>query len=313
MALGGLLDHLAGQVDARRAQAEPGQERGDVARPAAHVPHPGLAAADLADLFGEHGQQRPVQRLAPQFVAQRLGVGGRHGVVAGPGLIMGHEAHSSPSTSRVVPSRGAGATEGVEGVPPIRSAAWAGEVPSIRTPRSASTAISTAAQLIDVSARSNVHGKCGRLSQSTTCPRNGPGPRNSRSPRLPMAPPSSSPSAIVQARLRSLAWTIALGLLLGGAMGNLGDRLFRGPGPFRGQVVDWLNLPHFPWTFDLADTSISCAAVLIAVLALRGVRIDGTSPAHAADRIGGTPSTPSVAPAPRDGTTRLVDGDECAS
>jgi len=114
-------------------------------------------------------------------------------------------------------------------------------------------------------------------------------------------------------RLRSLAWTIALGLLLGGALGNLGDRLFRGPGPFRGQVVDWLNLPHFPWTFNLADASITCAAVMIAVLALRGVRIDGTSPAHAADRIGGNPLTPSVAPAPRDGTTRLVDSDDCAS
>ena len=86
-------------------------------------------------------------------------------------------------------------------------------------------------------------------------------------------------------RLRSLAWTIALGLLLGGAMGNLGDRLFRAPGLLRGRVVDWINLPHFPWTFNLADASITCAAVLIAVLALRGVRIDGTSPAHAASRI----------------------------
>jgi len=89
-------------------------------------------------------------------------------------------------------------------------------------------------------------------------------------------------------RLRSLAWTIALGLLLGGALGNLGDRLFRAPGPLRGQVVDWINLPHFPWTFNLADASITCAAVLIAVLALRGVRIDGSSPAHAADRADGS-------------------------
>jgi signal peptidase II len=114
-------------------------------------------------------------------------------------------------------------------------------------------------------------------------------------------------------RLRSLAWTIALGLLLGGAMGNLGDRLFRAPGPLRGQVVDWINLPHFPWTFNLADASITCAAVMIAVLALAGVRIDGTSPAHAVDRIDGgpstpstrstpsTPSTPSGAPAPHEG------------
>ena len=81
-------------------------------------------------------------------------------------------------------------------------------------------------------------------------------------------------------RLRSPAWTIALGLLLGGATGNLGDRLFRAPGLLRGRVVDWINLPHFPWTFNLADASITCAAALIAILALRGIRIDGTTPAH---------------------------------
>jgi len=84
-------------------------------------------------------------------------------------------------------------------------------------------------------------------------------------------------------QLRSVPWTVALGLLLGGAMGNLGDRIFRSPGPFRGAVVDWINLPHFPWTFNLADAAITCAAVLIAGLALRGIRIDGTSPAHAAE------------------------------
>jgi signal peptidase II len=84
------------------------------------------------------------------------------------------------------------------------------------------------------------------------------------------------------ARLRSLAWTIALGLLLGGAAGNLGDRLFRAPGPLRGSVVDWLNLPHFPWTFNLADAAITCAAVLIGVLVVCGVRIDGAAPAGAA-------------------------------
>ena len=83
------------------------------------------------------------------------------------------------------------------------------------------------------------------------------------------------------ARLHSLAWTIGLGLMLGGAAGNLGDRLFRAPGPLRGSVVDWLNLPHFPWTFNLADASVTCATVLIVILALCGVRIDGASPADA--------------------------------
>ena len=93
------------------------------------------------------------------------------------------------------------------------------------------------------------------------------------------------------ARLRSLAWTVGLGLLLGGAAGNLADRLFRGPGPLRGSVVDWLNLLHFAWTFNLADAAVTCAAVLIGVLILSGVRIDGTSATSAArgERITGTP------------------------
>ena len=77
-------------------------------------------------------------------------------------------------------------------------------------------------------------------------------------------------------RLRSLAWTIAIGLLLGGATGNFSDRLFRSPGPLRGRVVDWINLPHCPWTFNIADSSITCATVLMAILAVRGLRTDGT-------------------------------------
>jgi signal peptidase II len=84
------------------------------------------------------------------------------------------------------------------------------------------------------------------------------------------------------ARLCSLAWTIGFGLLLGGAVGNLSDRLFRAPGPLRGSVVDWLNLPHFPWTFNLADAAITSAAVLIGILALWGVRIDGAAAAGTA-------------------------------
>ena len=59
-------------------------------------------------------------------------------------------------------------------------------------------------------------------------------------------------------RLRSVPWAITLGLLLGGAVGNLGDRIFRSPGPFRGYVVDWIQLPHWP-VFNVADCA-SCAA-----------------------------------------------------
>jgi lipoprotein signal peptidase len=75
--------------------------------------------------------------------------------------------------------------------------------------------------------------------------------------------------------LRSIGWAIALGLLLGGATGNLLDRIFRAPAPFQGHVVDWIQLPHWP-VFNLADSSICCAGVLVVLLALRGIRLDGT-------------------------------------
>ncbi|WP_242614146.1 signal peptidase II [Actinomadura roseirufa] len=75
--------------------------------------------------------------------------------------------------------------------------------------------------------------------------------------------------------LRSLPWAVCLGLLLGGALGNLGDRLFRAPGPLKGHVVDWIELPHYP-VFNLADSAIVCGGVLAVVLAARGLQIDGT-------------------------------------
>lgn len=74
--------------------------------------------------------------------------------------------------------------------------------------------------------------------------------------------------------LASSAWAVVLGLLLGGALGNLSDRMFRSPGPFRGHVVDWIELPHWP-IFNLADVCINIAAVLILILAWRGVRLSG--------------------------------------
>ena len=75
--------------------------------------------------------------------------------------------------------------------------------------------------------------------------------------------------------LRSNSWAITLGLLLGGATGNLLDRIFRAPGAFQGRVVDWIELPHWP-VFNLADSSIVCAGVLVVLLALFGIRLDGT-------------------------------------
>jgi signal peptidase II len=79
-------------------------------------------------------------------------------------------------------------------------------------------------------------------------------------------------------RIRSLPWAISLGLLLGGATGNLTDRLLRSPGPGRGYVVDWIRLPHWP-IFNIADSAIVCGGVLAVLLSARGLRIDGTKQA----------------------------------
>lgn len=79
----------------------------------------------------------------------------------------------------------------------------------------------------------------------------------------------------VASRLGSVAWAVALGGVLGGALGNLTDRLFRDPGPFRGHVVDWISVPNYP-VFNIADSAIFCAAVLMIYLSFRGIGLDGS-------------------------------------
>ena len=76
-------------------------------------------------------------------------------------------------------------------------------------------------------------------------------------------------------RLRSLPWAVVLGLLLGGACGNLADRLFRAPGPFRGAVIDWVDVQVWP-VFNVADTAIVCGGALALLLSGRGLRLDGS-------------------------------------
>ena len=75
-------------------------------------------------------------------------------------------------------------------------------------------------------------------------------------------------------RLRDRGWAVALGLLLGGAVGNLIDRLLRQPGPMRGHVIDFLQLPNWP-VFNLADSAICVAAAVVMWRSLRGVGLDG--------------------------------------
>src|SRR3954447_3394046 len=75
-------------------------------------------------------------------------------------------------------------------------------------------------------------------------------------------------------RLASRPWAVTLGLLLGGALGNLVDRVLRAPGPFRGHVVDWIELPHWP-VFNVADSAIVVGGWLAVLLASRGVPLEG--------------------------------------
>lgn len=90
-------------------------------------------------------------------------------------------------------------------------------------------------------------------------------------------------------RLRSGGWAVGLGLVLGGAAGNLGDRLFRAPGPLRGRVVDFLSVfapdgSVFP-VFNVADSAICVGGVLLVLLAALGHEYDGRrqpSPAQTA-------------------------------
>ncbi|HET9379684.1 MAG TPA: signal peptidase II [Streptomyces sp.] len=76
-------------------------------------------------------------------------------------------------------------------------------------------------------------------------------------------------------KLYSTPWAIALGLLLGGALGNLTDRVFRSPGVFEGAVVDFIAPKHFA-VFNLADSAIVCGGILIVLLSFRGLDPDGT-------------------------------------
>ena len=87
-------------------------------------------------------------------------------------------------------------------------------------------------------------------------------------------------------RLGSRGWAVALGLLLGGAVGNLVDRLVREPGFARGHVVDFIDYAGF-FVGNVADIAVVSAAVLIAWMSLRGIGLDGkrhTDDAQPADR-----------------------------
>jgi signal peptidase II len=111
-------------------------------------------------------------------------------------------------------------------------------------------------------------------------------------------------------RARGLPIAVALGLLLGGAVGNLLDRLLRGDHPLRGEVVDFVKVGPWP-VFNLADSCIVIGGILLALLLgrpERGAEPEGgrPSPPAGAERGSGSPpvSTPGARPEPPGGAER---------
>lgn len=76
-------------------------------------------------------------------------------------------------------------------------------------------------------------------------------------------------------RIRSFAWSILFGLLLGGTLGNLSDRLLRPPHFGEGHVVDFIQVIGFPAIFNIADSAIVVSMGLFIVLTILGLRLDG--------------------------------------
>lgn len=77
-------------------------------------------------------------------------------------------------------------------------------------------------------------------------------------------------------RIRSIAWAIVFGLLLGGVMGNLTDRYFRDPGFPEGHVIDFIYTPWMlPAIYNFADIAIVSSMALFMILTLRGIGLDG--------------------------------------
>jgi signal peptidase II len=72
-------------------------------------------------------------------------------------------------------------------------------------------------------------------------------------------------------KVTNQSWALALGIALGGILGNFSDRLFRQPGFLSGQVVDWIELPHWP-TFNIADSSIVISAIIVVILSVRNIK-----------------------------------------
>lgn len=78
-------------------------------------------------------------------------------------------------------------------------------------------------------------------------------------------------------KIRSVWWAVVFGLLLGGTLGNLTDRLFREPSFGQGHVIDFISMPWMlPAIYNVADAAIVMSMVLLCILVLLGINMNGT-------------------------------------
>ncbi len=102
-------------------------------------------------------------------------------------------------------------------------------------------------------------------------------------------------------RLVSSWWAVGLGMILGGAMGNLVDRFFRSPGPLRGHVVDFLSIGWWP-VFNVADPSVVGGAILLVTLSALGFDFDTVGRRRADDSADAADTAGSDGQGPHDDT-----------
>ncbi len=110
-------------------------------------------------------------------------------------------------------------------------------------------------------------------------------------------------------RLRSWGWAIGLALVLGGAIGNLIDRIFRAPEPLQGHVVDFVSVGWWP-VFNVADSAVVCGAILLVALSALGFDYDGSRTGWAARRDRHPDDTVSSGSTDKTDKTDKTDGNE---
>jgi signal peptidase II len=110
---------------------------------------------------------------------------------------------------------------------------------------------------------------------------------------------------VLARRIRSIGWAVVFGLLLGGVLGNLTDRLFREPSFGLGHVIDFISTPWMiPAIYNIADICIVSSMGLFILLTIRGINLDGTRSVSSkpGDLLDGAAQDAEKSPASRAGT-----------